>query len=267
MEHAFGRHWPEYFMEAAGLGLFMVSACVFGTLLFHPDSPATRLIPDPVFRRVLMGLAMGSTAVAIIYSPWGKQSGAHINPSVTLAFLRLGKIQPRDALWYMGFQFAGAVAGVMLAALILGSRIADPTVNYVATLPGSAGITTAFLAEVVISGLLMLMILAVSNTQRLARYTGLFAGALVATYISVEAPISGMSMNPARTFGSALPGDIWDAFWIYLIAPPLGMLLASEFYISRQGRSAVSCAKLHHDNDKRCIFCGKEAGASAPDIR
>jgi len=93
MADALRHHWPEYVIEAAGLGLFMVSAFMFGALLEHPASLAHQAIPDPLARRFLMGLAMGATAVGIIYSPWGKQSGAHINPSVTLTFLRLGKIK------------------------------------------------------------------------------------------------------------------------------------------------------------------------------
>ena len=74
-------HWPEYLMEAAGLGLFLVSAGLFGTLLEYPQSSVHRAVPDPLHRRMLMGLAMGLTAVAILYSPWGKQSGAPISSS------------------------------------------------------------------------------------------------------------------------------------------------------------------------------------------
>jgi aquaporin Z len=117
-----------------------------------------------------------------------------------------------------------------------------------------SGVGLAFLAEMVISFILMSMVLRVSNTKNLARYTGLFAGMMVATYISIEAPYSGMSMNPARTFASAFPAHIWTALWLYFIAPPLGMLLAAELYVQQQGIHQVFCAKLHHRNDKRCIF-------------
>ena len=118
----------------------------------------------------------------------------------------------------------------------------------------------AFAAEFGISFILMSVVLRVSNAAQLARYTQLFAGALVATYITLEAPISGMSMNPARTFGSALAAQLWTSLWIYLTAPPLGMLAAAEVYRWQKGAHAVSCAKLHHHNDKRCIFrCGYEA--------
>ena len=82
---------------------------------------------------------------------------------------------------------------------------------------------------------MMSAVLYFSNHHRLAGYTGLFAGLLVATYITLEAPFSGMSMNPARTFGSAFPPMIWDGLWIYLTAPPLGMLAAAEFYLWREG--------------------------------
>src|SRR5437773_9957775 len=91
MTDALKRHWPEYLMEAACLGLFMVSAFTFGTILEHPDSPVHHAIPSSLLRRFLMGLAMGSTAIGIIYSPWGKQSGDHIYPTATLTIIRLGK--------------------------------------------------------------------------------------------------------------------------------------------------------------------------------
>jgi aquaporin Z len=107
-------------MEAAGLAFFMISAGLFGTLLGYPGSPVHQAIDEPFLRRALMGLAMGLTAIAIIYSPWGKQSGAHINPSVTLTFLRLGKVAKWDALFYVVAQFAGGVFGVLVVGGILG---------------------------------------------------------------------------------------------------------------------------------------------------
>jgi aquaporin Z len=258
--HAFAEHWPEYLMEAAELGAFMVSACLFTVVLEHPASALRVAIASPMLRHVLIGLAMGLTAIAIIYSPWGKQSGAHLNPSVTLTFLRLGKVAPIDAAFYIAAQFIGGVAGMMLAVVLLGGTVADKAVRYAATVPGPRGAATAFVAELGISFLLMTAVLNSSNSVRIARFTGVIAGVLVATFISFEAPFSGMSMNPARTFGSALPARIWDALWIYFTAPPLGMLLASELYVRIRGAGAVICAKLHHHNNKRCIFnCGYAA--------
>jgi aquaporin Z len=217
------RHWPEYLMEAVGLGLFMVSACAFATLLEYPHSPVRQALGDPRVRRVLMGLAMGATNVALIYSPWGKRSGAHFNPAVTLSFLRLGKVARWDAAFYVAAQFAGAVAGVMVAAAMLGPHLADPPVRYAITQPAGYGAGVAFLAEFIIAFLLMSAVLPLSNTARLARFTGLCAAALVATYISVEAPFSGMSLNPARSFAAALPARAWMLLWVYFTAPPLAM--------------------------------------------
>jgi len=94
-------------------------------------------------------------------------------------------------------------------------------------LPGPGGIGAAFLAESLISFILIAVVLTVSNTQKLARFTGLFAGACVATFIIWESPYSGMSMNPARTLGSAVLPGLWTALWIYFLAPPLGMLAAA----------------------------------------
>jgi aquaporin Z len=253
-------HWPEYLMEAGMLGMFMVSACVFGALYEFPHSPVHQAIASGFLRRLLMGISMGLTAIAIIYSPWGKQSGAHINPSVTITFFRLRKIKGWDALFYIAAQFSGAVLGVFLVAKLLGRQVSDPAVRYVVTTPGPHGPWVALLAEFIIATGMMSAVLYFSNHHRLGGYTGLFAGLLVATYITIEAPFSGMSMNPARTFGSALPPMIWDGLWIYLTAPPMGMLFAAELYLWWKGRQAVKCCKLHHNNDKRCIFCGANGG-------
>jgi aquaporin Z len=121
-------HWQEYAIEAALLGMFMLSACLFTVLLFHPASPVPGLVPDRFLRRVLMGLAMGGTAVGLVYSGWGKQSGAHFNPAVTLTFARLGRVAPRDAAAYVVAQFVGAVLGVLAAMMLAGPLVADASV-------------------------------------------------------------------------------------------------------------------------------------------
>jgi aquaporin Z len=255
MLDALKRHWPEYLMEAAGLGIFMISACLFVSLLEYPDSPVHRVFTDSALRRVLIGIAMGLTAVGIVYSPWGKQSGAHLNPSFTLTFLWLGRVEAKDALFYVLAQFIGGAAGVWLTAKIVGTPISHPSVNFVATIPGPYGPAIAFWAEFIISFLMMTVVLRASNHPQLARYTGLFAGALVAIYICFEAPFSGMSMNPARTLGSAFFSKTWSGLWIYFTAPPIGMLFAAEVYRTEKGKAGINCAKLHHQNNKRCIFC------------
>jgi aquaporin Z len=254
MNSALQKHWPEYLMEATELGLFMFSACAFTVLLYHPSSTVAQTIHDGVLRRLLMGIAMGGTAIAIIFSPLGKRSGAHFNPSVTWTFFRLGKIGAWDAAFYTLFQFAGGIAGIIIASITLGNSVAHQSVKYATTVPGSAGPIVAFLAEFLISFILMSVVLRVSNTKRLARWTGIFAGALVATYITIESPISGMSMNPARTFSSAFSAHIWMSVWIYFIAPPLGMLLAAEVYKRLNAGRAIVCAKLHHYNNERCNY-------------
>ncbi|HKO90237.1 MAG TPA: aquaporin, partial [Polyangiaceae bacterium] len=132
-------HWSEYLLEAAELGTFMLSACLAVAVVEYHGSPLHPLLPQPWLRRSVIGLAMGATAVALIYSSWGKRSGAHMNPALTLTFLRLGKIGGRDAALYMLAQFAGGTLGVLLGTLLLGNVIADRDVNFVLTLPGSVG--------------------------------------------------------------------------------------------------------------------------------
>jgi aquaporin Z len=247
-------HWPEYLMEAGEAGIYLFAACMFATLLWHPASPIQRYLPSDLIRRMLMGLAMGATIIAIVLSPWGKQSGAHFNPAVTFTFYRLRKMAARDAAFYCAAQLAGAVGGVALACLVLQGAPAHKAVRYAATIPGIYGDTIAFAAEVVISFILMSAILFVSNHRVLSPYTHHFAAVLVALYIAFESPISGMSTNPARTFGPASYSGYWHAIWIYFIAPPLGMLAAGEIFLLARGGKGPYCAKLHHHNNKRCIF-------------
>jgi len=208
---------------------------------------------------VLMGLAMGATAVAIIYSPWGGRSGAHINPATTLSFFLLGRIRGPDVLGYVRAQFLGAVAGVALASAVLGRLLSHPSVNYVVTQPGQWGQGAALLGELLISGLLMGAVVMLTGS-RVTRFTGLAVGLLVALYITFEAPLSGMSMNPARSFGSAWCSGSWRAFWLYVVGPLMGMALGAWVAQRFQGRDA--CPKLNHPLSQRCIFCGHEPASS-----
>src|SRR5260370_29987170 len=127
-------------MEGRDLGIFLISVFFFTALLDSRGSPFLGLIPNAFVRNALIGWAMALTAVSIIYSGWGKQSGAHMNPAMTLTFFRLGKMEPWDALFYVIAQFVGGVSGVAIASLLLGMVVAHPTVNYAVTRPGPLGV-------------------------------------------------------------------------------------------------------------------------------
>jgi len=240
------KHWPHYLIEAALPGMFMVSACAFCALLEHPHSPARHAIASPIVRRLLMGITMGLTAVGIVYSPWGRQSGAHMNPSVTLTFLRLQKIGPWDAAFYIAAQFLGAWIGVILTFALLGAPLADPAVQFVVTVPGERGASVALAAEFVMSFAMMAIVLLFSSSDRLARYTGVAVGIALIVFVTIGAPLSGMSINPARTFGSSTVSGVWTAFWVYVIAPPAGMLAAAEVYVRARRRRAAMASDGGH---------------------
>lgn len=257
-------HWREYLIEAWGLGTFMASAVSFATLFGHPASPLASRLPDGALGRVPMALAMAATAAAIVYSPWGRRSGAHLNPAMTLAQFRLGRVAPADLVGYVVAQFAGAAAGVGVASVALGGLAEAPSVRHAATLPGAGGAGVAFAAEVAIAFALLTAVLWTSARPRWERFTGCVAAAMVALYIAFEAPLSGMSLNPARSFGSAAFSGLWTDYWIYLCAPTLGMLAAAE--VRRRtsaGGASGGCAKLRHDVRRGCIFCAHAAGRRA----
>jgi MIP family channel proteins len=243
-------HLAEAAIDGALLAVFMLVACALAVVIDHPAGALH--LDDPLARRALFGAGMGLTAIALVYSRWGKRSGAHLNPAVTLTFLRLGRVPRADAIGYVVAQLAGAALGVLAAWAAFGARLAHETTRFVVTRPGGAGPVAAFAAEVAISAILMAVVLAVSGSRR-ASLTGVCAGVLVFLLITLEAPLSGMSMNPARSFGSAIVAGDLGALWIYFTAPPLGMLLAAALLAGR----ATGCAKLCHPDDVRCIFCGR----------
>jgi aquaporin Z len=251
---AFQRHWRLYVDECVELAVFMISACIFSVWLFDPAFPGVHLFPDSTLRRLLMGMSMGATATLIIRSPMGKRSGAHFNPAITLTYFRLGKITKLDAGFYATSQFIGGILGVGLSALCLGSSLAVPTVDYVVTVPGGGGPSAAFCAEFGMATLLMLVVLWFSNRPPLAQYTSYLVGILIMFYVLVFAPVSGFSINPARTTGSAVFANVWTAIWLYFVAPVLGMMTSAEIYVRVYGIESILCAKLHPDPSYPCPF-------------
>ena len=209
----------------------MILASLLTVVLEYPGSVLHQAIASRLLRNALLGVGLGGYIALLAYSPWAKRSGAHINPAVTWAFFRVGKIQVWDAVLYTLAQFVGAIFAVKLMNQVLGEYYAHPSVYFVVTQPGPRGLGAALVAEFVISFVLMLVMLMSVNARTLERLTGAFTGILIALYLAVESPLSGMSLNPARSFGSALAAHHWSALWIYFIAPPLGMLVAAELYL------------------------------------
>lgn len=249
---ALRQHWPEYLMEAIELGIFMTLAAFFAVLIFHPGSLLVEA--KPFVKRILMGLSVALAEIAIVYSPWGKRSGAHLNPSVTLTYFRLGKIEVWDAFFYIAAHFVGAVAGLSFVGMFLSRWIDHPSINFIATTPGAYSPGIAFGAEVLISFIMMLAVLNISNIKALNEYTGIIVGIFLTTFIVFESPFSGTSLNPARSFAPTIYAQTWEFLWIYFTAPLVGMFLAAELYINQKGIHNVFCAKLHHKNPMRCIF-------------
>ena len=244
-----------YACELAGTALMLFVGVAAVAFMWGAGSPVPD-ISNPALRRLVTGLLFAGGATAVVYSPLGQRSGAHINPAITLAFWSLGKIGTRDAMAYAVAQFAGAIVGVAAAAAAWPDLVRS--VQFAATTPGDGWRWTgAFVAETVATFLLAFTIFICINKPRLASRTGLIAGALVALLVMIEAPVSGTSVNPARSLAPALFVPIVRDQWLYFVAPPLGALIAARIYRDRWGESTV-CAKLYHTARYPCPFatCG-----------
>lgn len=244
-------HWHIYFMEAFGLAGFVIGAGLLTILLEHPDLPVMKssLGKYAVLRRIPLGIIMGSYITGVILL-FGKKSGAHINPSVTWTFFRLGKINFTDALFFTIAQFAGAIGAALLLKFTIGNWFGHPLINYGNTAPKPPHNTvTAFIAEFIISFILMLAVLMAGSSKRFEKYVALISGILIALYLIIELPFSGMSLNPARSFSGALAANKWEHLWIYFVAPTLAMLTAVEVYLQWKENQLCDIKKIFIKSD------------------
>jgi aquaporin Z len=211
-------------------------------------------IPDRSIRLLITGSIFSGSGALFAISSLGKLSGAHINPSLTLAFWIQGKMHTQDAVGYIIAQFMGAILGVILLVLVWGKYAG--TVYNGMTLPGAGyALWFVFLAEVFITFLLVLSIFLFVSSPRLMSWTPLMVWFLITAIVWQEAPISGASLNPARSIGPAFVTGLWRDQWLYCIAPPLGVLLAvAMFRCLSMGRRDVLTCKLCHVPHYRSIF-------------
>ena len=213
--------------------LFLVMSTLATVAVQYPGSPLRwALARHGQLRLAAIGAVVGLTIVVIVYSPWGKRSGAHVNPAVTLAFWTLGKIKTADAIWYVLAQAAGAVLAGQLLLLALGPLFTHPTVNYVLTqpVPLPRGQLIAFAAEFLITFGMTAALLLCLHSKLFKKLAGWILGLLLAVYIVYETPYSGMSLNPARSLGSAVAARNYAGLWVYLVAPPLAAWLAAVLF-------------------------------------
>jgi aquaporin Z len=257
------RDFTSYAIELAATAIILAAAGFYTVAVQYHGSPLHAVLPDAAMRRAVVGLLMGATVASIVYSPWGRRSGAHLNPAITLTFLRLRKVAASDAAAYVAAQFAGALLGVGAVAGVFRAALADPAVRWFVTVPGIGGTAVAFLGEVAVTAVLMTIVLRSMGSPRWRPYTGLLAGVVVASAIAFESPLSGSGLNPARSMATAAFSGIWTAWWVYLVAPPIGMLAAAEIFV-RSGSRPVPCAKLVHDRGRPCHFlnCALSGGSS-----
>ena len=246
--------WKLFVAEAAGTALLLGVGLSIVIFDFGSGSPMVRLLPDAALRRLITGFLFGTTGAAIALSPLGKESGAHINPVVTLAFWLMGKLKVRHALGYVAAQMAGAVLGALplLAWGAMGRSVA-----FGATEPGAAyGAVWALAGETVTSFALVFGLFLFLRHVSLKRFTPALFPPLYAIMVWLEAPISGTSTNPARSFGPSLIAGVWNGWWIYWLGPLIGTLIAVALYHGAGlRREAITVAKIFHfEHDRYGVF-------------
>jgi len=223
---ALRRHWRYYLVEAAGLAIFLAVSSLTAVVFHHPSSPVVQALgPSQLLQRAGLAPVIAATVMACGASPWSKRSGAHFNPAVTLGFWQLGHIRTADALWYVLAQFAGALAAGFAMSILLRPWFSYPSVRHNLTRPldGEYGWALALGAEMVIAACFLFTILTALHSPRLKQWSSVFAGSLIAFFIVFESPISGMSLNPARSTGTAVAAQLGPGLWLYFVGPLAAM--------------------------------------------
>ena len=217
-------HPRLYAAEAIGTALLVAFGLSIVIAVFARNSPIATWVPSAGARRALAGAGFGTVGALITISPLGRLSGAHINPAVSLAFWLEGKLAWRDLLGYVLAQMLGAVPGAM-ALLAWGASGRE--LGFGATVVGSGvPLWLAFLGETFATFALVLAIFITASHERTRAFTPWTIPPLFAWLVWWEAPLSGASANPARSFGPALISGLWSDLWIYIVAPLAGAALA-----------------------------------------
>jgi aquaporin Z len=205
--------WEKYAAELLGTFVLVFVGTTAVVASSVPGFQAPTLI--------VAALAFGIALLAGLYA-FGEVSGGHFNPAVSLAMFLDKRLSGGDLLGYWIAQFVGG----MLAALVLLIATSQDDVASTATVPGPDGSGTAFLIELVMTAIFVAVILQASASGRFGGSALLAIPLALVTVHLAAIPFSGSSVNPARTFGPDLFGNEWSGFWIYIVAPPLGAVLA-----------------------------------------
>ncbi|MBH8562557.1 aquaporin family protein [Nostoc sp. CENA67] len=247
-------NWSEYGAELLGTAFNLLIGFSIITFNFGKGLPMEHLIPAESPRLLINGLIFAGSGALFTISPLGKLSGAHLNPCVSLAFWLQGKMHKRDLIGYIIGQLLGAILGTFVVTNLWGKYALS--VNNCMTLPSkSYALWYVFLAEVFMTCLLILSISIFLSHRRLLRWTPLMVWLLVATMVWLGAPISGTSLNTARSIGPAFISWFWQDQWLYCIAPPLGALIGvGVFRLISMGEREVLTGKLFHVHHYPCIF-------------
>jgi aquaporin Z len=239
-----GWHFIDWGCEFVGTLVLVLGGVSAVVLDFGTRSPIASTVPSHSLRLLLTGLLFAGCGSLVAISPIGRRSGAHLNPSITVAFFCHRHIRVGDALGYIVAQCLGAIAGAGAIRLLWGARALS--VRDGRTLPGP-GVSTseAVGIEALMTAVLVLVVFAFVSSGRTARWTPLAVWLVVAVLVWRGAPYTGTSLNAARSLGPVVVSGRWADYWVYLVGPSAGVFVAVGLWALVPRRTLT--AKLFHD--------------------
>lgn len=256
-----GRHWREWGSELLGTALLLLGGLSAVCLDFGAHSPVAQALPSTSTRLLVTGILFAGTGSLVALTPFGRLSGAHLNPVVTLAFWTQGKVHPHDLVGYVAAQLLGGLIGAWLVLLLWGQTARSVRVGATSPGPGVSPLQ-AILIEAAMTTALVLTILLMTSSVRTARWTPLVLWPVIAVLVWVGAPYTGTSLNPARSLGPALLAPLLGPLPIYFVGPLVGGAAAVGVFTLLRDRHTVT-AKLFHDG-RHPGTLGHSVGADPP---
>ena len=232
-----------YASEFFGTAILMIAGVSAISLSFGESSQVGSLIPNQILRLAFAGAGFGLGAVVVVYSTLGQTSGGHLNPALTIAFWMQDKIETKKLAPYIVSQCLGSLAGTALVAIVipeLSSSVGHGVTNVAEIItPGIAILLEAFLMMIFV-----FMIFWMTASHDRSRYTGLMVFLYLVVFVPLEGPLTGTSINPARSIGPAIVANNYADLAVYIIGPIIGAVagtLIARYLLNHRPRCKRVC--------------------------
>ena len=232
-----------YISEFIGTAILMIGGITAISFSFGYQSQLPTLIPSQTLRLALAGAGFGLGVIVVVYSVLGQTSGGHLNPALTIAFWMQAKIETRQLAPYIFCQCLGSLTGTWVVATLL-PNLSSSVGHGVTSIADTISPGVAIVIEALLTMAFVLMIFWMTSCHDRARYTGFCVFIYLIIFVPLEAPLTGTSINPARSIGPAIYANNYTDLAIYIFGPLAGAIagaMISKYILNHKPKCKRVC--------------------------